>query len=147
MEKINIKNWKLVIDPERTRNILKNIKSDAETCGCSYCRNFIAARDYVYPKDFLNILHKLGIDIKKDVHTSHLGKLEKGNQQYEIDYCFVGEIIEGPAEQEPMDILSFDFNFTISDKILYREKEFPKSVLVLQCFPVMPWVIDGKELE
>ena len=103
------------------------------------------ARNYAYPRDFLDILQKLGIDPKKDMHTCHVVRMDDGRHQYEVEYYFIGEIIESPAEKKSLDISSF--NFTISDKVLYREKEFPKPVLVLDCYPIVPWVINEKELQ
>lgn len=144
MKEIKIKGWRLLIDPDRTRQVLQNIKSDAETCGCSYCRNFIASREQAYPGDFLNVLQRLGIDLKKDVQTSHIVRLENELHQYQVDYCFIGKILEGVDKNIPLNIESF--NFTISDEILYREKEFPKPVLVLQCFPQVAWIINEKEI-
>ena len=145
MKEVNIKDWELLVDTEQTKKNLKNIKSDAETCGCSYCRNFIAGRDTAFPEEFMHILETLGIDFKKDIQTSHLCKTAEGKHQYDVNYYFVGKIVEMSKLHAPIDISSF--NFIIDETINYRSKEFSIPILRLECFPIMPWIIEEKEPE
>lgn len=140
MKKSVIKNWNLLIDPAKTRQILENITSDAENCGCLFCKNFVAARDEAYPIWFLSVFDELGIDYKKDIHTCHTTELKEGLHLYQIDYCFSGKIVSGPGEKKIINMDSFAFN--INDKLLYRRNEFPPPALVLECFPLVPWVIN-----
>ena len=147
MKEVNIKDWKLLIAPEQTKKFLRNIKSDAETCGCSYCRNFIAGRNTAFSEEFIHILETLGIDFKRDVQTSHLCKTAEGRHQYDVNYYFVGKIVQMSKLQGPTDISSF--NFIIDENINYRSKEFSESELILrlECFPIIPWMIEEKEPE
>jgi hypothetical protein len=139
MKEFKFKNWHLLIDPDRTAEILKNIKSDGESCSCLYCKNFISARDKTFKEDFLSLMKELGIDLKKDIHTSHIVELEDGIHLYEIDYYFAGEIISRPSVSEPVDTFNISSNYTI-----YRRNEFPFPVLVLECYPHVPWVLNEK---
>src|SRR5713226_775559 len=46
---------------------------DAERCGCSGCRNFIAARAQAFPDTFRNFLAELGIDANKEGEAIYYG--------------------------------------------------------------------------
>ena len=55
---------------------------DAERCGCSYCRNFAAQRNLVYPQPFRTLLDKLGIDHCKEGEAYEIGPSEDGTRLY-----------------------------------------------------------------
>lgn len=141
MKKFETEKWILNIEPEKTGNILRDIKSDAESCSCSYCRNFILCRDNHLPDQFIAFLQGLGINPEKDLHTCHITEMEKGLHLYQIDYYFMGEIIKEPAEKEVIESKS-SFEFNIRKDLNYRVTEFPGDGLVLECFIKIPWVAD-----
>jgi hypothetical protein len=140
IKKIKIKDWYLTIDPEETSRILRNIKSDGETCSCLYCRNFVAARDKIFSEEFLCIMKETGIDPKKDMHTCHIVELDGGLHLYQIDYYFTGDIISGPSVNKPVNSGSFN----ITGNVSYRKNEFPSPALVLECYLHIPWVLNEK---
>lgn len=141
MKQFKFKNWHLLIDPERTAEISKNISSDGESCSCLYCKNYLAAR--TCNEDFLSVMKELGIDLKKDIHTSHIVELEGGIHLYEIDYYFAGKILACPSVNEPVDKDCFTFNIS-SNYTIYRRDEFPFPVLVMECYIQLPWVLEEK---
>jgi hypothetical protein len=54
----------------------------AEKCGCSGCRNFIAARAQAFPDGFRTFLAELGIDANKEGEAIYYGPVEGGLQFY-----------------------------------------------------------------
>src|SRR5437879_3879445 len=66
----------------------------AEKCGCSGCRNFIAAREQVFPDAFRTVLAELGIDLSKEGEAIHHGPVEGNLHFYGGWFYFVGELIE-----------------------------------------------------
>lgn len=41
-------------------------QGDAERCGCTFCKNFAAQRNLVYPTSFGSMPEQLGIDPNKE---------------------------------------------------------------------------------
>jgi hypothetical protein len=82
MNQVVFGRWRLICDPEATRRAYKFIPIGApERCGCSQCRNFVAARGQVYPGEVRSLFENLGIDSSKEAEVSHMGKLESGLHQ------------------------------------------------------------------
>ena len=142
MKEFNSKHWHLLIEPDKTAEILKNIKSDCEVCSCLYCKNYIAVRDKIFSKEIISVMKELGIDYKKDIHTSHIAEIEEGIHLYEIDYYFSGEII--PEEPTNKMVDTGSFTYSIKSNLNYRTNEFPGSALVMECYIKIPWVLEEK---
>jgi hypothetical protein len=66
----------------------------ADTCECDGCRNFRVARKNVFPKEFLELLDRLGIDPAKDGEVYHNGRLAPGCHHYGGWYHFVGALLK-----------------------------------------------------
>jgi len=64
----------------------------AVRCGCSGCRNFIAVREQVLPREFVSLLQKLGIDSAKDGVVYTEGAAAPGAHFYGGWYHFVGTL-------------------------------------------------------
>jgi hypothetical protein len=64
----------------------------SETCTCNGCRNFRAARERVYPRDFLDLLRTLGVDPRKDGEVYHVGRRVPGKHYYGGWFHFVGSL-------------------------------------------------------
>ena len=85
--------WKYTVDRETTEKAYSDTSiGGAGTCDCSFCRNFIAARDKVFPGGCLDMLKQLGIDATKDGEVYHLGAEKPGSHQYGGWYHFVGTL-------------------------------------------------------
>ena len=63
-----------------------------ETCGCIWCRNFLLARDHVFPLAFTDLLRSLGIDPHKDGEVYHNGRLAPGRHDYAGWFHFIGSL-------------------------------------------------------
>ena len=64
----------------------------ADTCTCNGCRNFVAARERVFPAPFLVLLDSLGIDWRKDGEASLYGPTSSGLYLYGGWFHFVGTL-------------------------------------------------------
>ena len=64
----------------------------ADPCTCNGCRNFVAAREQVFPAEFLALLDSLGIDWRKDGQVYLGGRLESGLYSYGGWFHFVGAL-------------------------------------------------------
>jgi hypothetical protein len=69
-------------------------QGDAERCGCSGCRNFVAAREQAFPGQFNTLLDELGVDPTKDWEVVDYGAVEGDMHFYEGWFYFVGELVE-----------------------------------------------------
>jgi hypothetical protein len=54
----------------------------ATTCTCNGCRNFLAARDRIFPSRFVEFLESLGIDPTKEAEAYRTGQLAPGRHHY-----------------------------------------------------------------
>jgi hypothetical protein len=85
--------WKFTIDREATLRAYAQAKAGgADSCSCNGCRNFRLARERAFPRDFLLLLERLGIDPCKDGEVYLLGRDGPGGQPYGGWFHFVGEL-------------------------------------------------------
>ena len=85
--------WSYDADPEATAAAYRSVEhGGAEACGCAGCRNFLLARDKVYPASFLTLLAQLGVDPSKDAEVYHNAQLSPGRHDYGGWFHFVGEL-------------------------------------------------------
>lgn len=68
--------WEFDCDRQATQQAYSSVKArGADTCICRGCRNFVLARDTLYPPQFLELLKSLGIDPLKDAEVYHIARL------------------------------------------------------------------------
>lgn len=85
--------WSYDVDPVATAAAYRSVEhGGAETCGCAGCRNFLLARNKVYPAQLLRLLAQLGIDPHKDAEVYHTAQLSPGRHIYGGWFHFVGEL-------------------------------------------------------
>jgi hypothetical protein len=85
--------WQFECDPEATQLAYSHVESGgAKRCDCNGCRNFVAARERVFPKAFLEFLATLGVDPLKDAETYHNARLAPGRHDYGGWFHFVGRL-------------------------------------------------------
>jgi hypothetical protein len=81
------------VDVERTRiAYLAEAKGKADSCGCSDCQNFRAARDQIFSGGAGAFMSNLGIDIHKDGENYRLIETAPGLHKYEGWFHFVGSL-------------------------------------------------------
>ncbi|MBW8359734.1 MAG: hypothetical protein K0M63_08055 [Weeksellaceae bacterium] len=94
MNEIQVKyrDWELFSDRETTEQTYSEFEnSGAESCGCDYCKNYIAQRETVFPDDIKELFKKLGIDYMKEIEISEFAKLENGLHYYNGWFHFKGD--------------------------------------------------------
>ena len=103
---IDFNHWHIEVDVEATRRAYADIiQSDAQECGCSMCRNFIAQRNAAYSPDVLQFFKQVGIDAAKEIHLSCINEAPD-RHLYLISHCFIGTV-------QPDDLL---LDFQIQEK-------------------------------
>jgi hypothetical protein len=87
--------WKYSVDPDGTRLAYRQVaRGGTDTCGCNGCRNFTAARERVFPAQFLALLDELGVDPLKDGEVYRAARLAPGRHTYGGWYHFIGSLDE-----------------------------------------------------
>jgi hypothetical protein len=85
----------------------------AETCGCTFCKNFLIQRNLAYPASFRRLLDQLGIDPNKEGEVFEYGPVEDGCYLYGGWFYFVGEMVTwGERNSNAPDAHQFEFFFT-----------------------------------
>jgi hypothetical protein len=146
MEPLELGRWRLRYDPDATRRAYWAVdKGDPETCGCSYCRNWAAARTGVYPAEFLDLVERLGIRPDREANISHLTRLDSGIHLYSGWFHFVGQIdapIERSAEWEfAIEFPRFSFAFSASRDLAHAAMD-GLPLVQLEFNAEAPWVLD-----
>ena len=107
MIQINSLGWILQVDTEATMSHYETAMTDI--CDCAYCRNYVTAFPEHFPKRFLGLLQKIGVDPLKPVHISDVCVNSDNSHEYSGNYDFIGHVIKTPDEQHQMDAqFSFD---------------------------------------
>ncbi|HEY2857689.1 MAG TPA: hypothetical protein VGJ21_04685 [Terracidiphilus sp.] len=126
-------------DREATARTYRLIeRSDADRCGCSYCRNFVSQRPSHYPPSFLNLLNDLGIDPSKEGEVFECG-LEGGLHYYGGWLFLSGKLLQRGGHVR--DGKNFEYWFDDG----YRppsEADFGEDQIVLEFSTRFPWVLD-----
>jgi len=145
---VKYKDWTFDVDKALTEQTYKSISgSGADTCGCNDCKNYVAYRDKVFPKEIIDLFNRLGIDFKKEVEITNWETLPQ--------FHFKGQVLTGknycvplPAGGHTFDLTPITDNFSIgfaegNDLTFFEDK----TGLVQVAFDTkIPWVID-KSLE
>ncbi|MGN6519872.1 MAG: hypothetical protein ACTHK2_10665 [Dokdonella sp.] len=85
--------WEFTADREATLAAYARApEGGSASCNCSGCRNFVAARNSVYPPAFLSFLQSLGIDSQKDGEVYHNARLSPRCHDYGGWFHFVGTL-------------------------------------------------------
>ena len=150
------KGWTFEVDKELTENTYVSISgSGADTCVCNDCKNYVAYRDKVFPKEIIDLFHELGIDYRKEAEIT---KWEiQSNGLHHIGGCFhfKGRVLTGKDYRVPLpsgghtfDLTPITDNFSIgfaegSGLTLFEDKT---ELVQVEFDTVIPWVID-KTLE
>ena len=150
MKALTYESWIIEYDDMFTQQILKNVVSGPQSCGCGNCKNFILARDKVYPDDLKKLLEQLGIDYQKETEICHFNRIKAGQHFYGGWFHFVGEIKEtfeykviNIGGRVP-DIENFAWSFSERHDLV--PKEFGQAPVVqLDWLAVVPWLMESEE--
>jgi hypothetical protein len=85
--------WEYSCDRAATAEAYARIDmGGADQCSCAGCRNFLKARNEVFPERFLALLESLGIDSRKDAEIVYYGPSGQGIYFYGGWFHFVGTL-------------------------------------------------------
>ena len=89
---VRYRDWELYSDKDTTEQTYQEFEhSGAESCGCDYCKNFIAQRETVFPDEIKELFRELGVDYKKEIDVSEFARLEDGLHYYNGWFQFKGD--------------------------------------------------------
>lgn len=156
MEKVNFGSWELEADPEATREAYSNVpEGGPEECPCEPCKNFIAAREQVYPAQVLALFDRLGISFDREVEVYHMARTKSGKHFYGGWFHFVGRIVSGGdavkqvAEnvwQPDLKTVTEDFSLGFRSRAELLRKPFEgKPIVQVEFTANVPWVISSPE--
>ena len=127
---------------------------DAERCGCSGCRNFIATREQAFPDMFRTFLAELGIDANKEGEAIHYGPISGGQHFYGGWFYFVGKLIEAGEKLKTIRLPGSltviqqgpgpgeGFQYWFSSSFARPPAIFGSRVGAVEFTTVVPWVLD-----
>jgi hypothetical protein len=140
MEKMRRGDQVISYDKERTIQAYASIRSGScEECGCSYCRNFAAQRDTVFPTDFRFTLDSLGIDSSKEGEVYECG-LENGRRFYGGWFYFSGRLVEA-GERLTGTSGGFEYYFRDDKTFPKPSVDFGPGVAAVEFYAWIPWVL------
>jgi len=154
--RISFARWELACDPAVTRELYGSVKSGApEACGCAPCRNFVAAREQVYPAQVLNLFDDLGIAPDREAEVWHTHRVEPGKHHYGGWFHFVGKLTTGPDAQTQMapnawkidlEVIEGDFRLGFTNQIGLLRRPFGGYPIVqLEFDTIAPWLLGEAE--
>jgi hypothetical protein len=127
-------------DREMTQNAYRGITTDsAAECGCSFCRNFVAQRAYVYPASFLALLDQLGIDPAKESEVYECGPTDDGKRFYGGWLFFSGQLLEIGERHVEND--GIEYWIRESKQLPVPNGEFGLNCLAIEFATQIPWVL------
>jgi hypothetical protein len=145
MMQITYRDWIFDCDVEATRAGYQTTSvGGAESCECTYCRNFVLQRDSVYPAEVMNLFNELGVNYTRDAETYHMARLEGGLHLYGSWFHFVGSILKKPIGPATLDNLTIDF---VPDDALAAKAFEDQRLVQIEITVKLPWVLPEPELE
>ena len=101
MSLVRFGRWTVRCDVGKTRAAYALTTGCAEQCGCTICKNFVAARDSVYPAEVKRLFEELGIDIQRESEVVHSHRIARGRHSYSGWFYLFGTIESGRDARVP----------------------------------------------
>jgi hypothetical protein len=112
----------------------------SEECGCTYCRNFVAASKHL-PEKFVDLLNKFGIEATKPTNVSEVCTNSDGTHLYMGFYHAIASIISKPMLVEgQLELDGIQLSFSKRRDLV--PDELPEPILQLDFGCNLPWVVD-----
>ena len=151
MEQIQFMHWQLEADPVETAQAHAARESGSpESCGCAHCRNLAAARHLAYPRQFVELLGRLGIPDNRESEVYHCGEIEPGLHFYGGWFHFVGRMVTGPESYTggptggPVELMDLSERFSVgfTQQTALIPSLFPAgSIGQVEFSAKVPWVL------
>ena len=102
MNLLDLPGWRVEYDHEATVAAHSGAPANGpESCVCAPCRNWAATRESLLPREFRELLDRLGIPFDREREVYHNCRLETGLHSYGGWYHFVGRVLSGERECSP----------------------------------------------
>lgn len=137
-------------DPDATRLAYSQVKaSGPEDCGCGGCKNWLMARPTVYPREFLDMLDRLGIDSTKESEVYDVAEVpEKPKSHYYGGWFhFFGTIsFDKDVMPEVVQISDiFSYSIHLGDAPAPDVFASSKGTSRIEFNTIAPWLISDEE--
>lgn len=148
MQVVRINNYEIEYDPKATSEAYQKIEMGTpELCLCSFCQNYLAQREGLFPPEFIKLTKQFGINILKETEVFHMKELHQGVHLYSGWYHLVGHIKGKLHENNTWDAINDKFSFRLMNKRELAYKVFANKPLVqLESRFVLKWVLN-KEMK
>jgi hypothetical protein len=158
MKIVNWREWSLRCDEEATERAYRAVtKGGADGCTCAYCRNYVQARESLYPAEILRLFSELNVDYRKEAEACQYNRVRPGVRLCGVWYHFVGNVLKGKDRVITLPSGATQMRpdrFTESLEIWFWERSdlahasFKGLPLVQMDFTLeVPWVLDEPEPE
>lgn len=130
----------LEVDVETTRAFYANRPLWSQTCGCSYCRNFVSACSIGrLPEQLRSTLESFGIEPSRDEgEIWQYNDNEDGTHLYGGFYHVVGTIVSENLNRENS---QDEIHFSFSAKLDLLSADFPQPAIQVEFAANIPWVL------
>jgi hypothetical protein len=146
MELLELPGWSIEYDRLTTIASYKLASANRpEQCDCDPCHNWVATRDRLFPKGFLDLLNQLGISFDCEAEVYHNCGLESGLHSYGAWYHFIGRVIYGEHECSPLIVLGPFSVYFHSKPALVPGSFAGQPVVQLEVVAEVPWLSDVPE--
>jgi len=114
--------WRIWYDQTKNQEIYARIPTGScEDCKCDGCKWFAENRENFYPKSFLNLLEKLGIDYRKEAELITYGDAAGENEPRGGLFHLLGHIESG---DETLQYLDSNFCLDMNDDQSLLQDQF-----------------------
>jgi len=149
---IRFREWAFEVDRQITQNVYQAVdKGGAQTCGCTYCLNFLLQQESVYPPEVVAFFEAVGMDYHKEAEVVEYGEVEKGQHVYNSWFHFAGKMIRGQPCTRPLPTGGYQHELTRLTEIakigFWANNDlsyFPDGIPLIQVeFEIrLPWQLD-----
>ena len=148
---VNYIDWVFEVDLESTIDTYVTVlESGADNCVCEYCKNYVAFRSNVFPKEILDLFQQIGIDSRKEVEITTWEELPNRFQRIGGWFHFKGRVLSGKTYRVSKgegsythDLTKISENFSIGfDKgndLSYFGKD--EELVQVEFETIIPWVL------
>jgi hypothetical protein len=142
---LDVGGYSLEVDAPATAAAYARGVNGPETCGCWYCRNWVAGRDRLLPAEVADLLGKLGVPRDGEVEVWQVPG-DGHPHGYGGWYTCVGRIVSAPPEASREFALG-GWHLRFVSEVSYAVKAFDdQAVFQLQFFTWADDYIDAAEL-
>ncbi|MEG0383464.1 hypothetical protein [Solibacillus cecembensis] len=142
MQEIEIKNWVLAVDVEKTK--MAN-EFNSYRCMSEKCRNFVAACEYSMDEVVLQFANQLGIDLSKPSQLDSHQVNDNLAIMYSGKYHVLGEIQLG--EIDAWDIVLGEHCFSLTEELETIPVMMDGPVIEISFEVVLPWVLTNTKTQ